>query len=160
MLGAMNASAIVDPKAVVVPTEATRRNADAVEATILRYLRDKHASRKSLKLLSADGEICDLPSQMVDLLAQMAAILARGDAVAVNALSRELSTTEAATLLGMSRPTFIRLLDQGELPYRMVGSHRRVDLKQVLDLRWRRLEQQRQKYAELMRESDALGMTE
>jgi excisionase family DNA binding protein len=156
----MNASSTIDSTGVVVPTAATRQRAVAVESTVVGYLRQKRGRKNALKLLSADGEMCDLTDQMADLLAQMAAIMARGDAVVVNALSRELSTTEAATLLGMSRPTLIRLLEEGALPHRKVGSHRRVDIKDVLEFRRRRLDQQRAAYAELMRANDEFGITE
>jgi excisionase family DNA binding protein len=156
----MNASATIDANTVVVPTDRTRQRAVALESRMAEYLRQKRGRKDALKLLSADGELCDLPDQMADLLAQMAAIMARGDAVVVNALSRELSTTEAAVLLGMSRPTLIRLLETGAIPHRMVGTHRRVDLKQVLEFRRKRLDQQRKAYAELMRENDALGIVE
>lgn len=44
----------------------------------------------------------------------------------------ELSTTEAARLLGMSRPTFINLVESGAVPYRWVGSHRRMSKSAVL----------------------------
>lgn len=156
----MNALRTVDATAVVVPTDTTRDRAGAVNVKVAEYLRGKRTRGNALKLLSADGELCDLPDQMADLLAQMAAILARGDAVVVEALTRELSTTEAAALLGMSRPTLIKLLDAGELPYHLVGTHRRVDLERVLEFRRRRLEQQRAAYADLMRQSDDLGITE
>jgi len=152
--------ALADLAAVVIPSETTRNQAVALESTVLSYLHTARGRKKSLKLLSADGEMCDLSEQLADLLVQTAAILARGDAVVVNALARELSTTEAATLLGMSRPTFIRLLDDGSLPYRRVGSHRRVDLKQVMAYRQQLLERQRQAYVQLMQASDELGIEE
>ncbi len=45
---------------------------------------------------------------------------------------RQLTTQRAAELLGKSRPSVIRLLDAGELPYDLVGKHRRIALRDVV----------------------------
>ena len=42
-----------------------------------------------------------------------------------------LTTTQAADLMGMSRPMLIKLLDKGELPHYLVGSHRRISQADV-----------------------------
>lgn len=38
----------------------------------------------------------------------------------------EMTTTQAAAFLDVSRPFVIKLVDHGELPCRMVGKHRRI----------------------------------
>lgn len=41
-------------------------------------------------------------------------------------IKEEYTTTEAAQILGMSRPTLMRFLKRREIPHRMVGQHHRI----------------------------------
>lgn len=84
--------------------------------------------------------------------------LLAGHAVTLVPSEQDLSTVEAARLLGVSRPFLIsHLLDTGELPYRMVGTHRRLALADVLAYRAER-ERRLALADELSRESQAMGL--
>ena len=41
------------------------------------------------------------------------------------------TSTEAASMLGMSRPTLMKLVDAGTVEHRRVGSHRRIPLRAI-----------------------------
>lgn len=61
--------------------------------------------------------------------------VARGRSVGLVELEKELSTTEAAEILGVSRPTLVTLLKQNLIPHRLVGTHRRVPHAALLEFR-------------------------
>ena len=87
----------------------------------------------TLRVSCADGsdEIVLPPEAAKNLLA-MLRMMAKGDNVAVTAIDAELTTRQAAQILNVSRPHLVKLLDSGEIPCRMVGSHRRIRRDDVM----------------------------
>ncbi|WP_369139671.1 helix-turn-helix domain-containing protein [Modestobacter versicolor] len=73
-----------------------------------------------------------LPAELLEVLGLAAAALAEGRPVALSCHEPVLSTQEAADLLGVSRPTLVRLLDSGVIPYDQPRRHRRVQLADLL----------------------------
>jgi excisionase family DNA binding protein len=73
----------------------------------------------------------DIFGQIVDLLTK----IANGNAVSIVPIDAELTTQQAAHFLNVSRPHVIKLIERGDLPHRMVGTHRKVPARAVLTLR-------------------------
>ena len=92
----------------------------------------------SIKLVGAKGRRAELPFAVVGLLDEILKNLQAGKAVSVVPEHQQLTTQRAANLLGVSRPFMVRLLEEGHLPFHMVGSHRRVYLKDLLAYQKRR----------------------
>jgi len=67
-----------------------------------------------------------IPAAAIRLLASALATLADGHTVTLLPSDADLSTQQAAELIGVSRPYFVKLLESGQLPFRKVGSQRRV----------------------------------
>lgn len=83
-------------------------------------------------LRGSDGTEVELPAELDEALQFVADAFADGAAVTLSRHEQLLTTQEAADLLGVSRPTLVRLLDHGAIPYDQPGSHRRLRLADVL----------------------------
>jgi excisionase family DNA binding protein len=90
------------------------------------------------------GEQVEIPAEVYGVLRQVIEAMSRGLAVTVVPHAQTLTTQQAAELLGVSRPTLIRLLEKGQIPFEKAGSHRRLLLPDVLAYRDERREQQYQ----------------
>lgn len=115
-------------------------------------------ARGSVQIIDRHGEAVDLPEELRDLLLRGVHELRRGNRVSLLSFGRLLTTRQAAELLGMSRPYLVRLLARDELPYEMVGTHRRLRLDDVLAYRRARSERRREILRTLSRDADDLGI--
>ena len=77
-------------------------------------------------------ETVDIPTPAVRLLKEILDQMAHGNGVALMPLHAELTTRQAADLLQVSRTHLVRLLDEGWIPCRKVGAHRRVRTEDIL----------------------------
>jgi excisionase family DNA binding protein len=68
------------------------------------------------------------------------------------------TTTEAATMLGLSRPTLMKLIESGEIGHVKVGTHHRIPVEAVLEFQ-RARQARREKAAEALAEfSNEIGL--
>jgi excisionase family DNA binding protein len=111
-----------------LPTQEDAQQAKTTSRVLAKYA-DK--DRLQLKICGVGQEqekTEDLivPGYALHLLLNILAEMAKGNAITVVPVHAELTTQEAASILNVSRPYLINLLEQNIIPFRKVGSHRRV----------------------------------
>jgi excisionase family DNA binding protein len=114
--------------------ERERRRGQASLAVLERAGARDHVE---LRVIRRDGtqDSVRVPKAAVALIRDVLAKLVDSERVAVLREDEELSPEQAATILGVSRPLVVRLMDNARLPFRYVGAHRRCRLSDVLKLR-------------------------
>jgi excisionase family DNA binding protein len=103
----------------------------------MRDVSDLLGSDVALSLVTVEGRTYPLPEELRDVLVYVGKALSDGQAVIVEPRRTVLSTQEAADLVGVSRPTFVKLLNSGQIAFTKPGRHRRVQLEDVLDYQHR-----------------------
>lgn len=107
--------------------------------------------------ITVDGTPFTLPGEIEGALVRAVEFLASGEPVLVIPASEELTTGEAAEIIGCSRQYLVRLLDQGRIPYRREGTHRRLLLRDVIRYREKARREQEAAMRDLIRQSEELG---
>jgi len=99
-----------------------------------------------------------LPSVAIAALDHLLSALATGDGAAILPLDAELTTQEAADLLGVSRPTLVKLLETGALAFRTIGVHRRIRTADLVAYRDQERRRQDAALDELVALNQAAGL--
>lgn len=147
------------PTEIAPPSEAIAAEAMLAVRALSRYLKP---GKKSAVRIQPEGagkdEAVLLPRRAFELLVELLAQMANGNAVAIVPVHAELTTQQAADMLNVSRPYLVKLLEEGKLPCRKVGTRRRVRAADVLT--FKRIDDARRRDAvdELTSEAEKLGL--
>jgi len=109
------------------------------------------------KLIGPDGKTEILPNNLYSFLLRLLADLRAGNSVTILQSSHELTTVEASKILGMSRQFLVQLLERGEIPYHMVGTHRRLFVRDVIAYKAKRDTSRRKTLDDLAKHEFAKG---
>jgi excisionase family DNA binding protein len=90
------------------------------------------------KLIGRDGKTQQLPADLSAFLSQVLEELKAGKPVTILEDNAELTTMKAARMLAVSRQFLVQLLEQGQIPFHHVGTHRRVYARDLLAYKIRR----------------------
>ncbi|MER5932652.1 helix-turn-helix domain-containing protein [Streptomyces sp. NPDC002054] len=129
-------------------------------AELYAYLDRPTSTVRPAILQGPDGSARTLPAEVHEALLLVVKALAEGKAVTIAPVHTTLTTQEAADLLGVSRPTLVKILDRGEIPYSRPGRHRRVLLTDVLEYQSLRRGRRRAALDELVHLTEQSGLYE
>lgn len=140
-----------------LPTPQETEEAKITSRALSKYANNE---RLHIKIASSNNESDDLilPGYAINLLLDILTEMSKGNAITVMPIHAELSTQETAELLNVSRPHLVELLEQGKIPFRKVGTHRRVLAKDVFDYKQRIDEDRLKALDELAAQAQELGM--
>lgn len=145
--------------------ERSRRLVDPVSpgdpegiAGLARFIEHEAEENAKPRLVGPDGTSIELPDEVYEILVRVTAAMRAGNAVSVVPYSMRVSTQEAAEMLGVSRPTLVRMLERNEIPYEQPGRHRRIKLADVMAFRDRTHVQAVERLDVLVAEASSEGL--
>ncbi|KAB8332401.1 helix-turn-helix domain-containing protein [Scytonema tolypothrichoides VB-61278] len=141
-----------------VPIEAVKTEQEAQSIKQLEDILNKQGSQ--VKLIGTNGEQIDIPESLYQVLRHVVHAMASGQAVSLVPHSYEMTTQQAAEFLNVSRPYVVKLLEQGEIPYIKVGSHRRVCFEDLVRYKEQRDVKRSQLLKQLIEMSEEAGLYE
>lgn len=122
----------LNDKSISIPTDKEISLAGESGRKLSAYIKSTNNPSFQLVKRGKEGEIISIPAGALRLLIVILSQMAKGNAVTLIPVHAELTTQEAADLLNVSRPFLVNLLEEGKIPFRKVGSRRRVFAKDVL----------------------------
>jgi len=101
---------------------------------------ERNAARDALARLRDGGALCvevktstyALPDFVAREVVTLLEAFADGQAPLVSMSDEEVGTQQAADFLNLSRPTVVKMMDDGRIPFRKPGKHRRVRLADLV----------------------------
>ncbi len=127
--------AITKDQSTLLPNLEQRSKVEEVFEFLSRSRKPGESIHLSSAASDDDSRVVELPGDVVDLMASVIGSLRLGQGVSVIPHNARMTTQEAADILGVSRPTVIRMIERGELPHEMVGKHRRILFTDVMAYR-------------------------
>jgi len=146
------------PPTVGLYESAVPSEQDAKLATESSRILATRSTQDALRVHLEDGQTLTLPYAATRLLSHLLTEMAEGNAVTLIPIHAEMTTQEAADYLNVSRPYLIGLLENGAIPHRKVGTHRRIKFSDVKRYKDDVDQKRHQTLDELARQAQELNM--
>lgn len=140
------------PDEAILAQESSRR--------LSRFVSNKRKKLLQLRIQPDDApeETVSIPESAFRLLNEILTQMAKGNAVTLIPVHAELTTQQAADILNVSRPFLVEQLEKGVIPYRKVGTHRRIFFKDLMDFKEAMIRNRLKALEKLAAQAQELGM--
>ena len=109
-------------------------------------------------VIQETGALITIPKKALELLFIVIQNMAEGQPMSLVPSNTELSTQQAADMLNVSRPHLVKLLEKGDIPFKKVGSHRRVLLKDLVAYEQKLMEEREKQLEFLSKQAQDLNL--
>jgi len=116
----------------ITPTENDRRLASESSQQLEGLPVLSHDVRLQILDEERPGMTLSIPAPALQLLRDILKEMAQGNAITLLPMHTMLSTQEAADILNVSRPFLVGLLEAGKIPYQRLGTHRRIQCRDLM----------------------------
>jgi excisionase family DNA binding protein len=120
------------------------------------YIKDRGSA--SLKLSGAGGKEIALPDSILRLVYEAMVSAASGKRLRLVEEDEEISPEKAAEFLQVSRPYLVRLLDNGEISFHYVGTHRRITMSDLIEYKRKRKIKSKEALQRMTELSEGIGL--
>ena len=120
----------------VSPTEQDVKVAQESSRRLSRFTQQDRLTLQ-VPVIGRETETIELPRSVVGLLMRILTEMSEGNAVTLMPIHAELTTQQAASILGVSRPFLIKQMKEKRIPYRRIGTHRRVRFQDLMEYKHR-----------------------
>lgn len=120
-------------------------------------LEELHNENPEIEIEETEEKI-KIPLIALKLLAKILKATSQGKPISVVPIATEMTTQAAAELLSCSRPHFVKLLEDGRIPFTKVGKHRRVKFDDVVNYKKKMKLKQEELLMKIMRSDEKSGL--
>lgn len=143
-----------------VPPRDTKNGADLQQdfLTSCKQVAELASNHTDNACLTVNGSSVPVNGELLDAFADVAKALGMGLGISLVPHQMKLTTQQAADLLQISRPTLVRLLERGEIPYDKISRHRRLYLRDVIAYRDSQRRISDQALSDIVSDTEMLGL--
>lgn len=142
-----------------VPTDQDMAMASEASCTLAGFLNTREGFHIELHSNhNAHVRHLILPPAVLTMVQRMLTEISQGNPVTVMPMNAELTTQEAAEFLNVSRPFIVKQLEADNIPYRKVGTHRRISVNDLVAYKRTMDKARHESLDKLVKESQRLGL--
>jgi len=117
------------------PSKEDSKLASAALESLSKLVHVRNSTVRKIRLSSMSKFKESVPIGIFELILELLNQASQGHTVTIIPSNKEFTTQEAADLLNVSRPFVVQLLEEGKIPYRKVGAHRRIKAQDLMTYR-------------------------